>query len=158
MSTIALKHVGSAPTRVHEPGRLLKIIALTVLILAVAAGAVWGYVALQNWRAEARFRAYIGDVENLFIALQQYKEKVGVYPAGNNGDIAKALSGKNAKSVIVVVSNRIPQNEKSEFVDQWGTPLMIYFAGNSVLVRSAGPNKKFEDSRTKLNDDIMLSN
>lgn len=158
MSTIALKNVSAAPTHVREPGRLLKNIALTVLILAGLATGVWGVQSYREWKAGSQFRTYVGDVENLFIALQQYKDKVGSYPSGNNADIAKALSGKNAKSVIVVVSNRIPQNEKGEFVDQWGTPLTIYFSGHSVLVRSAGPNKKFEDSRTKLSDDIVLSN
>ena len=68
------------------------------------------------------------------------------------------LSGKNTRGVIVVVSNRIPTNEKGEFVDPWGTPLTIYFAGNSVLVRSAGPNRTFEDSRVKLADDVVLAN
>ena len=158
MSTIALKNMSSAPSRVIEPGRMLKNIGLTVLILALIAAGVWGVQTYREWKAGTQFRTYVGDVENLFIALQQYKDKVGAYPTGNNSDIAKALSGKNAKSVIIVVSNRIPQNEKGEFVDQWGTPLTIYFSGHSVLVRSAGPNKKFEDSRTKLSDDIVLSN
>ncbi|HEY6169097.1 MAG TPA: hypothetical protein VI454_13730 [Verrucomicrobiae bacterium] len=136
----------------------MKKIALTVLILAGLVTAAWAFQTYRTWKAGETFRNYVTDVENLFIALQQYKDKVGTYPSGNNADVAKALSGKNAKSVIVIVSNRIPVNEKNEFVDQWGTPLTIYFSGNSVLVRSAGPNKKFEDSRTRLSDDIVLSN
>ena len=136
----------------------MKKIALTVLILAGLVTVAWAVQSYRTWKAGESFRNYVTDVENLFVALQQYKEKVGAYPTGNNSDIAKALSGKNAKSVIVIVSNRIPTNEKNEFVDQWGTPLTIYFSGNSVLVRSAGPNRKFEDSRTKFSDDIVLSN
>ena len=111
-----------------------------------------------GWRQGEKLRVFQVDVENLFVALQKYKERVGTYPTGSNSDVANALSGKNTRGVIVVVSNRIPTNEKGEFVDPWGTPLTIYFAGNSVLVRSAGPNRTFEDSRVKLADDVVLAN
>jgi hypothetical protein len=158
MSSVALKNVASAPVETHEPGRRWKFILYTVLILAALVAALWAYTSYTAWSADRTRRTYITDVENLFVALQQYKEKIGAYPTGNNGDIARALSGKNPKSVIVVVSNRIPLNEKGEFVDPWGTPVMVYFAGNSVLVRSAGPNRKWEDARNELADDIVLSN
>jgi hypothetical protein len=158
MATVALKTITPAPAERLEPGRRWKLILYTVLILASLVVALWAVHTYRTWSADRTRRLYITDVENLFIALQQYKEKLGAYPTGNNADIARALSGKNAKSVIVVVSNRIPQNEKGEYVDPWGTPVMIYFAGNSVLVRSAGPNRKWEDSRHELADDLVLSN
>jgi len=158
MSTVALKNIASAPAEPYEPGRRLKLILYSVLILVVLVALLWAVHSYSVWSADRTRRTYITDVENLFVALQQYKDKLGASPTGNNGDISRALSGKNSKSIIVVVSNRIPQNEKGEFVDPWGTPVTIYFAGNSVLVRSAGPNKKWEDSRNELADDIVLSN
>jgi hypothetical protein len=158
MSTLAYRQTSAPAPIIAEPGKLLKRVSLTVLILAAVVATAWAIQSYRTWRSGEAFRNYVTDVENLFTALQQYKERLGAYPTGNNADIAKALSGKNSKSVIVIVSNRIPTNEKGEFKDQWGTPLMIYFAGNAVLVRSAGPNRKFEDSRTQTSDDIVLSN
>ena len=73
-----------------------------------------------GWRQGEKLRVFQVDVENLFVALQKYKERVGTYPTGSNSDVANALSGKNTRGVIVVVSNRIPTNEKGEFVDPWG--------------------------------------
>jgi hypothetical protein len=33
-------------------------------------------------------------------------------------------------------------------------PLQFYFAHNGVMIRSAGPNKVFEDSKTRGTDDL----
>jgi hypothetical protein len=49
-------------------------------------------------------------------------------------------------------------NEKGEFIDPWGTALRIYFADNTVLVRSAGPNRRFDDSTVLEADDFFRSN
>jgi len=45
-------------------------------------------------------------------------------------------------------------NDKGEIVDPWGTPLQFYFSHNEVLIRSAGPNKVWEDSATANADDL----
>ena len=45
-----------------------------------------------------------------------------------------------------------------EFVDPWGTPLRIYFSDNGIMVRSAGPNRRFDDSTTLECDDYFRSN
>ena len=47
---------------------------------------------------------------------------------------------------------------KGEIVDPWGSPLRIYFAGEGILVRSAGPNKRFDDSTAVAPDDYYRSN
>ena len=53
---------------------------VTVGIIAVLAGA--GYLAKvwTNFRVQARTSKLNEDVENLFSALQKYKEHVGAYP------------------------------------------------------------------------------
>jgi hypothetical protein len=45
-------------------------------------------------------------------------------------------------------------NEKGEILDPWGTPVQFYFSSNEVMVRSAGPNKVWEDSAVPLADDL----
>ena len=103
-------------------------------------------------------RQFNEDVDNLFRALQQYKEHVGSYPVGSNAEISKALKGKNSKNLIILSGNKENLNDKGEYVDPWGTPLRIYFSGDSVLVRSAGPNKRFDDSTVLNSDDYYRSN
>lgn len=136
----------------------IKLFAAIFSILIVTGLAGWGVNNFLTWRQGEKLRTFQADVENLFVALQKYKERMGSYPSGSNADIANSLSGKNARGVIVVVSNRIPINEKGEFVDPWGTPLSIFFSGNTVLVRSAGANRTYEDSRVKLADDLVFAN
>jgi hypothetical protein len=72
--------------------------------------------------------------------------------------VAKALNGQNAKGITVIVGRKTELNDKGEFVDQWGTPLRIYFSDNGVLIRSAGPNRRFDDSTVMDNDDFIRSN
>ena len=45
-------------------------------------------------------------------------------------------------------------NNKGEITDPWGTPLQFYFSKNGVLIRSAGPNKVWEDSTVPHPDDL----
>ena len=83
---------------------------------------------------------------------------MGSYPVGSNAQIAKALNGENTKNVIIMVGRKTELNEKGEFVDPWGTPLRIYFSDSGVLIRSAGKNRRFDDSTVMEADDFLRSN
>ncbi len=138
--------------------RLLLLIGMITLVGCAA----WAYTTwssyLTNYRMSARMEKLNEDEDNLFYALQQYKERMGAYPAGGNADIARALQGGNAKGLIILVGRKQNVNDKGEFVDPWGTPLRFYFAGEGVLIRSAGPNKRFDDSTVQNSDDYYRSN
>ena len=98
------------------------------------------------------------NIENLFVALQKYKECVGTYPVGGNAEVAKALKGQNPKNVIILVGRKTELNDKGEFMDPWGTPIRIYFSDTGILIRSAGPNRRFDDSSSMEFDDLIRSN
>ena len=134
-----------------------KVLLLIGLIALVVAGG-WAYQGWSKIQASARTTKFNDDVDNLFVALQQYKERIGSYPVGNNAEIAKALLGGNSKNLIILVGRKSDLNSKGEIVDPWGTPLRIYFAGEGILVRSAGPNKRFDDSTVLNPDDYYRSN
>jgi len=136
----------------------MKKFLVLVGAITLLGGVVWTAQKWQNWRAQARTRQFNEDAENLFVALQKYKEYVGAYPRAGNADIAKALKGANPKNVIILVGRKNDLNEKGELVDPWGTPLRIYFTDVGVLVRSAGPNRRFDDSTTPEGDDYFRSN
>ena len=136
----------------------MRRLVLIVGVLVFVAGAFWAVRAWSTVRAKARESSYNGDMENLFVGLQRYKEYVGRYPVGNNAQIVKALMGENPKNVIILVGRKTDLNSQGELVDPWGTPLRIYFAGEGILVRSAGPNKRFDDSTAVDADDYYRSN
>jgi hypothetical protein len=136
----------------------MRKILIAIGVLTIIVGIVWASRAWSTWQVNARTAKFNEDVENLFIALQKYKEVVGSYPVGSNGDVVKALKGSNPKNAIIIVGRKNELNEKGEFVDPWGTPLRIYFSDSGVLIRSAGPNRRFDDSTVMEADDFIRSN
>jgi hypothetical protein len=136
----------------------MRKVLLIIGALTVAVGIIWAGKAWSTFRVNARTAQFNQDVDSLFFALQRYKERVGAFPVGGNLEVAKSLMGNNSKNVIVIVGNRIPVNEKGEFADPWGTPLRIYFSDTGVLIRSAGPNRRFDDSTVLDADDYIRSN
>jgi|ERR1051325_5097218 hypothetical protein len=136
----------------------MKKILIGIGVLTVLVGALWAGRAWNTMRVNAKTAQFNQNVENLFSALQKYKERVGSYPVGGNLEVAKAMMGANPKNVIVIVGNKTDLNEKGEFIDPWGTPLRIYFSDNGVLIRSAGPNRRFDDSTVIDADDFIRSN
>jgi hypothetical protein len=133
-------------------------ILIAIGAIAVAAGILWAGRAWNNLQVNARTSKFNEEVDNLFTALQKYKERVGAYPVGGNIEIAKALNGANNKNVIVLMGTKMHLNDKGEFVDPWTTPLRIYFSDTGVLIRSAGPNRRFDDSTVINADDYIRSN
>jgi hypothetical protein len=129
--------------------------ALTIaLILIGVAGVFW---VAKGWtfnRADVKVTKFNLDCDSLILGLQQYREFVGSYPAGNNIGIVKALLGQTDKKVLIVAVRRSDLNDKGEMIDPWGTALQFYFSNNEVMIRSAGPNRIFEDSTIPTADDL----
>lgn len=136
----------------------MKKILTVIGVITVFCGALWATSAWKTLRVNAKTAQFNQDVENLFIGLQKYKERVGSYPNGGNAQIAKALQGENSKNVIILVGRKTELNDKGEYVDPWGTPLRIYFTEGGVLIRSAGPNRRFDDSTVLDADDFFRAN
>ena len=137
--------------------RMKKVfIVVGVVALLIAAG--WLVHAVNTFHVNARTQRLTQDIESLFDGLQKYKEHTGAYPVGSNAEIAKALQGQNPKKVIILVGRKLEQNGKGEFVDPYGTPFRFYFSDNSVLIRSAGANRRFEESTSMEFDDYIRSN
>lgn len=136
----------------------MRKILIVIGVITVIVGIGWASRAWTTLQVKARTEKFNEDVENLFIGLQKFKEVVGTYPIGSNADIAKSLKGSNAKNVIILVGRKSELNEKGEIVDPWGTPLRIYFNDAGVLIRSAGPNRRFDDSTVMEADDFIRSN
>jgi hypothetical protein len=129
--------------------------ALTIILVMVAVGGVlWVAKGWTVKRTDPKYAKFNADSENLILGIQQYKEFTGTYPSGNNIQIAKALLGQTEKKVLILAVRRADINDKGEILDPWGTPLQFYFSHNEVMIRSAGPNKAWEDSAIPTADDL----
>ena len=71
--------------------------------------------------------------------------------------ITKALMGKNEKKVLILAIRQSDLNDRGEIVDPWDTPYRLYFSGDQVLIRSAGPNRVWEDDDKPESDDLYRS-
>ena len=80
----------------------MKKILIAIGAITVAVGILWAGRAWNTLQVNARTAAFNEEVDNLFTALQKYKERVGTYPTGSNIEIAKALNGANSRNVIVL--------------------------------------------------------
>jgi hypothetical protein len=131
-----------------------RLITIALVVVGVC-GVLWVSKAWTLKRTDERVTKFNVDCDNLILGIQQYKEFVGTYPTGNNSSITKALLGQTEKKVLILAVRRSDVNDKGEIVDPWGTPLQFYFSHNEVLIRSAGPNKAFEDSAVSTSDDLF---
>jgi hypothetical protein len=105
-------------------------------------------------RVDAKVANFNEIADSLILGIQQYREFTGTYPTGSNVQVAKALMGQGEKKVLILAVRKAPINDKGEILDPWGTPLQFYFSHNEVLIRSAGPNKAWEDSGVPTADDL----
>jgi hypothetical protein len=129
--------------------------AITILLVLVGvAGVLWVAKGWTPRRLDPKVGKFNADAENLILGIQQYKEFTGSYPTGNNISIAKCLLGQTEKKVLILAVRRADMNDKGEMLDPWGTPLQFYFSHNEVMIRSAGPNKAWEDSVVPFGDDL----
>lgn len=136
----------------------IRRIVTILAILALIGGSAYGYYEFREWQAAQNQRTLATEVDHLFEAFHKYKQIVGKYPSGSNAEITKAIrEGNNEKKLMILAVKDSQLNAKGEIVDPWGTPLKIYFAQTEVLIRSAGPNKQFEDAKNKLTDDYFRS-
>ena len=130
-----------------------RIVAFVIVIVAVA-GVLWVAKGWTLKKPDEKVAKFNSDCDNLILGIQQYKEFVGTYPIGNNQQIVKSLLGQTDKKVLILAVRRSDLTDKGEIVDPWGTPLQFYFSHNEVLIRSAGPNKAWEDSAVSTADDL----
>jgi type II secretory pathway pseudopilin PulG len=133
-----------------------KALTITLIVVGVA-GVLLVAKAWTVWRTDEKVAKFNSDAENLIVGIQQYREFTGSYPTGNNVSIARALLGRTEKKILILAVRKSDMNDKGEILDPWGTPLRFYFADNEVLIRSAGPNKVWEDSALPIADDLYRS-
>ena len=132
----------------------MKNIITMVIVIAVVIGAAWLVKDRIKMRTDPKVAEFNDQCNKLIQGLQQFREFFKRYPSGTTAEISKALSGQTEEKVMIMATRDSQKNDKGEIVDPWGTPIQFFFSHNAVLIRSAGPNKSFEDSRSATCDDL----
>ena len=127
-------------------------LAVIVAVLVLLGGGYWLVKNKMLVQLDPKVAQFNTDANKLIEGLQQYREFFKHYPTGTTAEISKALSGQAEGKVVIFATASANKNDKGEIVDPWGTALQFYFSHNGVLIRSAGPNKVFEDSQTAADD------
>ena len=135
-----------------------RILALLFMLLFVGL-LVLTLSSMFARRVDRQAQAYFEEATHLIEALQNYRRTVGRFPTGGSAQIVDALSGDGVSGEKVLLMTRVEgrRNSEGQLLDPWGTPVQIFFAGDSILVRSAGPNGSFEDSAAPAGDDLFCS-
>lgn len=131
-----------------------KVFAVVVVLVLVGFGYTKFFVtSIFINTPEGRMQSEVAGFIN---GVNLYKLEFGSLPPGDARSIIRALMGDNAEKTNFV---GIPLNRltpKDDWLDPWGHPYRIFISGKSFLIRSAGPNGKFDDGSDKKRDDILI--
>ena len=97
--------------------------------------------------AESRKNRLHMEMSQLAMAATQYKTEYGVFPTGKSIEVIRALTGTNLRKIIFIDWAGRSSDANGRFLDQWNSPFLILFPDTeTVEIRSAGPDKRFDTS------------
>ncbi len=94
---------------------------------------------------------------NLHASLNMYRGEFGSYPIGDNALVIRHLRGDNTAKKPFHFRDERETNDRGEDIDAWGFPYYIEFDGKQVRIKSAGPNRTFDEVSSPGYDDICFS-
>jgi type II secretory pathway pseudopilin PulG len=134
----------------------LKVLRIAVGVALVILVAALAYGLIRNSAIIERFPKHEMVMRSIVAALQVYKIEFGEYPKGENRLMTKTLMGENSKRTVFLEISIDSTNAEGELIDPWGTPYNILASTETgITVRSAGPNRRFDDEPKS--DDIVRS-
>ena len=89
-------------------------------------------------------------------AVRSYQEEFLSEPPIPAEAFFATLRGRNPKEITFLSSPRIPDSESGIRCDTWNSPYQVFFGEQGWLIRSAGPNRVFDDLANKDSDDITI--
>ena len=131
---------------------MTRIACIFALIAAAAIAATFLYpIFMRDHEGISRINAETNAIGG---AIQQYKERFGVYPEGTTAEICKALIGTNKGKVVFLDFPAKIISQNGSFKDPWGTPYEIFISESGPLIRSAGKDHVFSEGYVKGSDDF----
>jgi hypothetical protein len=137
------------------PKRARFLLLLWILLAVIALAVVGALLPVGSRPIIDKARLIDLEVGQIRAALDTYKATFGSFPAGDSSAVFRELRGDNPRKIVFLQCRAESVSPDGGMLDPWGTPYKIYFSGKEPLIRSAGPNKQFDDSGRKQFDDYI---
>lgn len=135
-------------------------------LLLVGAGvllAIFLFPVLHTPRriATAENEAVANRATAVIEAIRRYRAECEEWPPADHIELVKALRGDNPQETVFL--DLPPESpavtDQGELVDPWGTPLRITIdtKTDKPRVRSAGPNRLFEEANSRGDDYVSAA-
>ena len=138
-----------------SPNRSRLPLLISILLAVIALGVVGALLPVGSRPIIDKVRLIDLEEGQIRAALDTYKATFGDFPAGDSSAVFRALRGENPRKIVFLQCRAESVSPDGSMLDPWGTPYKIYFSGKEPLIRSAGPNKQFDDSGRKQFDDYI---
>ena len=89
-------------------------------------------------------------------AVRSYQTELNEEPPAGSADFFNSLRGNNPKGINFLVPDRTPTSHSGIRCDSWKNPYQVFRGTDGWLIRSAGPNKTFDDLSIKGLDDMTV--
>lgn len=91
---------------------------------------------------EAQRPSVATALEQVQMAIRDFRAALGENPIGTNAEITRSLLGDNLKQVKIPLPLGSQLNDKGELSDRWGTPYFFHqLSHDHMEIRSAGPDR-----------------
>lgn len=93
------------------------------------------------------------EIEALGKAMETYQSEFGKLPEGNHREVWRALRGENPSKKTFSDIER--EDDNGRLLDPWNHPYQFYVASDGFVIRSAGPDQKFDHGSGADGDDFF---
>jgi len=93
------------------------------------------------------------EIEELGKAMETYQSEFGVLPTGNHREIWRALRGENPGKKAFSSLDR--EDDNGRLLDPWNHPYQFFVSSDGFVIRSGGPDKKFDHGTGRGADDFF---
>jgi hypothetical protein len=126
---------------------------VVALILGVTGIGV--VLPLFPFRTVCPVRVIDHDMKNILSAIKGYQATFDEIPALDAKTISRAIRGKDHRAKVFLDCPARAVSSTGELLDPWGTAYKFYRAEGEILIRSAGPNRRFNSSAEPDCDDYF---
>lgn len=125
--------------------------------IAVALLGAVAIVGIIPWRTRPICKVGKIDVEtaNILAAIKFYRARFGDFSTTDASTISLSIRGKDHRQTVFLDCPVRMVSPAGELLDPWATAYKFYGSGDEIIIRSAGPNRRFDSSAVPDCDDYF---
>ncbi len=134
------------------------LVVMALIGAIVISAIIWGSQEVPNF-SHTKAGDVHRDLLRIALAINYYQAEQNSDPPLLPRKFYAALKGENPKGIQFLIPSRFEDSEGLR-CDAWHTPYQVYMCSGGWLIRSAGPNRSFDDvkkaNQASLSDDISI--